>query len=93
MHAILNTPTRAPVLFATVHVMWEDHKHVERECDVEVEFTYSGSNDLEMLSAQIVGEHDEPYGISERMFDALVDDATLEIAPEVYQDWLSDQEG
>jgi hypothetical protein len=85
--------TRSPTLSTTVHVMWECDKRigVERECDVAVEFTFDGVDDFEMQAAEIVGGG-EPYGIRTDIFDDLVDAATIEVAPEVYGDWLSGQD-
>lgn len=86
--------THSPNLSTTVHVMWECDKRigVERECDVAVEFTFDGVDDFEMMSAEIVGGG-EPYGIADHLFDALVDEAAIEVAAEVYGDWLSGQDG
>ena len=64
---------------------------IERECDVDVEFTFDGVDDFEVLGADIVGGG-EPYGISAECFDDLVDQATIERASEVYGDWLSGQD-
>jgi hypothetical protein len=77
------------ILTTTVNVQWEDTKGIERDCDVVVEYMYNG--DVDVLSADIV-EAGEPYGISESAFDALVDAAVAERAPEAYADWLSGQD-
>jgi len=79
------------VITTTVNVQWEDPKGIERDCDVIVEFLYDG--DVDIFSADIVNaEGGEPYGISESDFDALVDAAVAEQAPEAYADWLSGQD-
>jgi len=83
--------THLPNLSTTVHVMWECDKRIERECDVAVEFTFDGVDDFEVTAAEIVGGG-EPYGIRTDIFDDLVDEATIEVAPEVYGDWLSGQD-
>jgi hypothetical protein len=86
--------THLPTLTTTVNVQWECDKRpgVERDCDVLVEFTFDGVDDFEVLGAEIVGGG-EPYGISTDCFDDLVDAATIEVAAEVYGDWLSGQDG
>lgn len=83
----------SPTLTTTVTVQWEcSVRHgVERQCDVVVEYTFDGVDDLDVLSADIVGGG-EPYGIADHLFDALVDDAVAERAAEAYGDWLSGQE-
>jgi hypothetical protein len=84
----------SPTLQTTVTVQWECNKRhgVERQCDVAVEFAFDGVDDFEVLGADIVGGG-EPYGIADHVFDLLVDEATIEVAAEVYGDWLSGQDG
>jgi len=84
----------SPTLQTIVTVQWECNKQrgVERQCDVAVEFAFDGVDDFEMQAADIIGGG-EPYGISAECFDALVDAATIEVAAEVYGDWLSGQDG
>ena len=77
-------------LNTTVNVMWEDYKGVEHDCDVDVTYTYNGADDLQVLAADAQGE---PYGIDERSFDDLVDQAVFERADDDYADWLSGQDG
>jgi hypothetical protein len=83
---------RIPTLTSTVTVQWECPKGVERECDVVVEYTFDNVDDLDVLSAEIVGGG-SPYGIDAATFDELVDAAVAERASEAYGDWLSGQDG
>ena len=87
-----------PTLTTTVTVQWECNKRpgVERQCDVVVEYTFDGVDDVDVLAADIVRTDvfdgdDAPYGISEQDFDALVDEAVAERAHDAYADWLSGQ--
>lgn len=83
---------RTPTLTSLVSVQWQCPKGLDRECDVTVEYTFDGVDDLEVLAADVAGGV-EPYGIDPDAFDALVDAAVAERAAEAYGDWLSGQDG
>lgn len=78
----------------TVTVSWEDAK-AERQCDVRVVYEYDGDRNFAVLEQYIVSDEDSdaPYGLTNDVFDAMVDAAVFEYANEDYQDWLSGQPG
>ena len=84
---------RTPTLTSTVTVRWDCVElGIERQCDVVVEYTFDGVDDLEVLAADIVGGG-VPEGIHPDAFDDLVDAAAAQAAPVAYGDWLSGQDG
>ena len=84
---------RIPTLTSTVTVQWEcPDCLIKRQCVVVADYTFDNVDDLEVLSAEIVGGG-SPYGIDAATFDELVDAAVAERASEAYGDWLSGQDG
>jgi len=73
-------------LSATINVCWEDARHVERDTDVEVEFTYDG-DDLNITKQTAIGS---VTGIGEWEFDDLVWDAVCAVADEAYAEHMAD---
>lgn len=84
---------RAATLERTVTVTWEDAK-AERQCDVRVVYQFDGDRDFAVMEQYIVSDEssDAPYGLTEDVFDAMVDSAVFEYAHEDYNDWLSGQD-
>lgn len=74
-------------LSTTVNVCWETPRHAERDCDVEVDYTFDG-DDLRITGTRFIGSVD---GIGEYELDELVWEAVNEQADEAYSEWLSDR--
>lgn len=83
--------SRLATLERTVTIIWEDAK-AERQCDVRVVYQYDGDKDFAVMEQDILDGNEVPYGLTENVFDALVDSATLEYAAEDYGNWLSGQD-
>lgn len=86
--------SRLATLERTVTIVWEDIK-AERQCDVRVVYQYDGDKDFAVMEQYIVSDEtsDAPYGLTEDIFNGMVDNATLEYAADDYADWLSGQDG
>ena len=76
-------------LESTVNVSWEDRKGCDRDCDVEVKYTYDGADDLRILSGSCIGDDSS---IGQWEFDELLHEAVLEVAGDAYDTWLADQD-
>lgn len=85
--------SRLATLERTVTVVWEDAK-AERQCDVRVIYEYDGDKDFAVIAQDILDADGEevPYGLTEDVFNALVDAAAIEYAAEDYGNWLSGQD-
>jgi hypothetical protein len=84
--------SRSATLYRTVTIVWEDAKS-ERECDVRVVYEYNGDRDFAVLEQEIVdGDGETPYGLTEDVFNEMVDQAVFLYAAEDYGDWLSGQD-
>lgn len=73
-------------LETSVNLAWEDRKGCDRDCTVEVTYTYDGS-DLRIIAAR----NDSDLGDWE--FDELLYEAVSEVADEQYAEWLADFDG
>ena len=74
-------------LKTTVNVCWETPRHHERDCDVEVDYTFDG-DDLRIIGTRFLGSTD---GIGEWELDELVWEAVSEDADQEYAEWLADR--
>ena len=85
--------SRTATLHRTVTVQWQD-RMAERQCDVRVVYEYDGDRNFAVLEQYIVSDEDSdaPYGLTEEIFNGMVDNAVFEYAAEDYGDWLSGQD-
>ncbi len=74
-------------LFSTVNVGWVDDRGRERDCDVEVDYTFD-SDELKITGTSLIGS---ASGIGEYEFDELVWEAVNAVADEAYGEWLADR--
>lgn len=74
-------------LSGTVTINWTTQRGVERDCDVEVEYTFDGKDDLRIISARPLWDVN---GIGDRDFDELVDAAVFDLAHDAYGEWEAD---
>jgi hypothetical protein len=84
---------RTANLFATVSLSWLDRKGNDRDCDIEVDYTFDGET-LKITKA--IAFDVDPDNIPD--FDEALWDAVMEQADEAYAEdqaeygeWLSDQ--
>jgi hypothetical protein len=72
-------------LFTTVTICWIDRRGTERDCDVEVGYTFDGE-DMNVASSRAIGyDHDDIPD-----FDELVWQATNKRADEAYAEWQAE---
>lgn len=73
-------------LFATVTIYWINRRGAECDCNVEVDYTFDGANDLNVIKACAV------YVDADTIpdFDDLVWQAVSEYADEAYGEWASE---
>lgn len=74
-------------LNTSVVIAWENQRGCDRDCLVEVEYTFDGE-DIEILKTNIVGACD----LGDHQFDELVWEAVNEGADDAYSEWLADRD-
>lgn len=74
-------------LFTTVSICWETPAGYERDCDVEVDYTFDGE-DLRIIKAKPIGT---PSGVGEWEFDELVWEAVNQEADQAYAEWEAER--
>jgi hypothetical protein len=72
-------------LNTTVTIHWINHRGCERDCDVEVSYTYD-RDDLRIVETRTLGD----CPLSDGEFDELVWEAVSENANAEYDEWLAD---
>ena len=88
--------SRLATLERTVTVTWQDAK-AERQCDVKAIYDYDGDKYFAVMWQEIQNQDGEefvdvPHGLTEDVFNQMVDDAIFPYINEDYQDWLSGQD-
>lgn len=73
-------------LNTTVTLTWENRRGCDRDCTVDVAYTFDGT-ELRIVETHIVGSDD----IDDETFDELLHDAVMEVAPEAYAEWQADR--
>lgn len=73
-------------LFTRIDLDWIDPRGCDRECEVEVDYTFDGET-LHIVKTNPIGS---VSGIGEWDFDELVWEAVNEVADEAYAEWLAD---
>jgi glycerate-2-kinase len=73
-------------LQTTVQIEWQDYRGRDRECELEVTYTFDG-DDLRIVSYAAPVD-----GYDGDMIDGLVWDAVTEQADEAFAEWLNDRD-
>lgn len=73
---------------ATVLIAFEDRRGHECDCEVNVEYTFDGKDDLRILSSELLG----PANISDWELDELIWEAAFDHAFDAYPEWLAERE-
>lgn len=73
-------------LTTTVEIAWQNQRGCDRDCTVEVEYTFDGE-DIAILKTNIVGHCD----LGDYAFDELVWEAVNLVADDEYEAWLNDR--
>jgi len=72
-------------LSTTLTVYWTDRSH-ERECEVEVDYTYDGET-LKIIKSQALGNTDS---CDDDWYDEQLWEGVSEVCDEAYADWCAD---
>lgn len=73
-------------LSGTVLIAFEDRRGHDCDCEVNVEYTYDGEDDLRILSSELL----TPANISDWELDELIHEAAFDHAVDAYPEWLAD---
>jgi hypothetical protein len=71
---------------ATVLIAFEDRRGNDCDCEVNVDYTFDGEDDLRILSSELLG----PANISEWELDELIWEAAFDHALEAYPEWQAE---
>ena len=75
-------------LSTTVTLSWVNRRGCDRDCEVNVDYTFDGGDDLRIKASEIVGDCD----LGEWAFDELLWEAVMDRAVEAYPEWLADRD-
>ena len=70
----------------TVIIAFEDTRGYDCDCEVNVDYTFDGDDDLRIIRSECLSDCD----ISDCELDELIWEATMDKAIDAYPEWLAD---